>query len=113
MAFDDERPVGAATVAGSIYLLLNSYKIFDGFIYTSVYLILVGAFSLFSLLLMAIGLKDHKKDSDRLYNRNMEESPLSGKKKVDESIFEEEPVVEIFEEKVEEPEAGSDALFEE
>ena len=105
--------LGAATVAGSIYLLLNSYKIFDGFIYTSVYLILVGAFSLFSLLLMAIGLKDHKKDSDRLYNRNMEESPLSGKKKVDESIFEEEPVVEIFEEKVEEPEAGSDALFEE
>ncbi|MBR1622430.1 MAG: DUF308 domain-containing protein, partial [Pseudobutyrivibrio sp.] len=105
--------LGAATVAGSIYLLLVPMKIFDGNLYTSIYLILVGAFSLFSLLLMVIGLRDHKKDANRIYNRNMEESPLSSKKKADESIFEEEPVVEIKEEKKEEPEAGSDALFEE
>ena len=61
---------------------------------------------------MAIGLRDHKKDSTRNINRNMEESPLS-KTKQEESIFEEEPVVEIKEESKSEPEAGSDALFEE
>jgi hypothetical protein len=43
----------------------------------------------------------------------MEDSPISGKNKVDESIFEEEPVVEFTEETKSQPEAGSDALFEE
>lgn len=105
--------LGAATIAASIYILLTPIKIFDGNVYASTYLIVVGACSLFSLLLMVIGLKDHKKDSNRNFNRNMEDSPISGKSKVDESIFEEEPVVEVTQETKLQPEAGSDALFEE
>ena len=62
---------------------------------------------------MVIGLKDHKKDSDRIFKRNMEESPLGSKQKVDESIFEDEPVFNDVEEKVTEPKEGSDDLFEE
>ena len=103
---------GAATISASIWLLLKPVKIFEGELLPSVYLILVGAFSLFSLLLMVIGIKDHKKDSNRNYNRNVEDSPLSGKK-ADDSIFEEEPFVEPTVETKSEPEAGSDALFEE
>ncbi len=102
---------GVATVAASIYLLLNPVQFFTGAMIPMVYLIAVGALSLVSLLLMVIGIKDHKKDANRNYNRNMEESPLS--KKADESIFEDEPVVEFKEDSKPELEPGSDALFEE
>ena len=91
---------------------MNNTQFFTGILVSSVYLIAVGGISLFSLLLMAIGLKDHKKDATRNINRNIEESPLS-KAKQEESIFEDEPVVEVKEESKPEPEAGSDALFEE
>ena len=104
--------LGIATIGGSIYILLTPIKIFDGNIYTSIYLILVGAFSLFALLLNVIGLRDHKKDANRIYKRNMEDSPFNSKK-AEESIFEDEPVVDIKEETKLEPEEGSDALFEE
>ncbi len=105
---------GALTIAASIYILMNPLKVFDGNIYSCAYLIGVGALSLFSLLLMVIGLKDHKKDANRNYSRNVEDSPLGSKKNAQESIFEEEePVVEVQAEAKEEPEAGSDALFEE
>lgn len=104
--------LGIATIGCSIYLLMNNTQFFTGILVSSVYLIAVGGISLFSLLLMAIGLKDHKKDATRNINRNIEESPLS-KAKQEESIFEDEPVVEVKEESKPEPEAGSDALFEE
>lgn len=105
--------LGFATIAASIYILLTPLKIFNGELLPSVYLIVVGGFSLFSLLLMVIGLNDYKKDSDRIFKRNMEESPLGSKQKVDESIFEDEPVFNDVEEKVTEPKEGSDDLFEE
>lgn len=100
---------GVATVAASIYMLLNPFKFFEGDMIPTVYLIAVGGVSLFALILMAVGLRDHKKDSNRVYNRNTDDSAVA----VDESIFEEEPVFDIPEETVEAPEAGSDALFEE
>ncbi len=103
--------LGALTIAASVYMLVNSFTFFKGELVPTVYLIAVGGVSLFCLLLMLIGLKDHKKDSNRIYNRNMDESPLGAK--ADESIFEDEPVVEFKEDKKAEPEAGSDALFEE
>ncbi|SFH61571.1 Uncharacterized membrane protein HdeD, DUF308 family [Pseudobutyrivibrio sp. OR37] len=105
--------LGIATIAGSIYILLTPIKIFAGSMISYIYLIVVGAFSLFSLLLMVIGLNDHKKDSDRLFKRNMEESPLMSGKKADDSIFEEEPFFETHEEKDDKPAEGSDDLFEE
>ncbi|QFJ55570.1 DUF308 domain-containing protein [Pseudobutyrivibrio xylanivorans] len=89
---------GLATVGVSIAILvLTPWKFFDGTIYSCVYMIVVGGLSLFSLLLMGIGLHDHKKDSDRNYSRNMEDSPLSAKKASDESIFEDEPFVDNVE----------------
>ena len=104
--------LGIATIAASVYILLTPMQIFAGDLYASIYLIVVGAFALFSLLLMVIGLRDHKKDSNRNYKRNIEDSPI-GKNKMDDSIFEDEPVVEVKEEVKNTPEAGSDALFEE
>ena len=104
--------LGLATIGVSIYLLMYNTQFFTGDLISSVYLIAVGGLSLFSLLLMVIGLSDHKKDSSLKYKRNMEESPLGGSSKVEESIFEDEPIIENKDIKSE-PEAGSDDLFEE
>ena len=105
--------LGIATITGSIYILLTPTKIFAGDMISFIYLIVVGAFSLFSLLLMVIGLNDHKKDSNRIYKRNMEESPLFNGKNANDSIFEDEPSVDFYEEEVKAPAEGSDDLFEE
>ena len=106
--------LGFCTIAASVYMLMTPFEFFSGDFIPSLFLVVVGGVSLFSLLLMVIGLSDHKKDSKKNYNRNMEESPLFGKKKVEEDIFEEEPSFDTFSEPVEEqPAAGSDALFEE
>ena len=105
--------LGIATIAASIYILLTPLKIFDGAILSSIYLIVVGGFSLFSLLLMVIGLNDHKKDSDRIFKRNMEESPIASKQRADESIFEDEPSFDAKEDIGTQPKEGSDDLFEE
>ncbi len=78
---------GAATIAASIYFLVNQLTFFDGNIIGAAYLCAVGAISLVSLLMMALGLRDHKKDSNRLFQRNMEEAPSS---KSGDSIFEED-----------------------
>ncbi|MCR4693854.1 MAG: DUF308 domain-containing protein [Pseudobutyrivibrio sp.] len=103
--------LGIATIAASIYTYFYNYKFFDGNLYACIFMIAVGGLSLFSLLLMLIGLHDHKKDSERIYSRNVEDNPT---RKQDDSIFEEE--VEIPS-PVEEPapavEEGADALFEE
>ena len=79
---------GVAAIAASIYFILVPQKFFERNVITCSYLIAVGALSLFSLLLMAIGLHDHKRDSNRDYTRNIEDSPVSSA--VDDSIFEEE-----------------------
>ncbi len=102
---------GLAAIGASVYVLLEQYKFFDGNFLSCLYLIVMGAVSLFSLLLMAIGLKDHKNDSERLLKRNLEEAP--DKNAVDESIFEDEPVSEVEEAFVEEPQPGDDSLFDE
>jgi hypothetical protein len=94
-------------------MLLTPFTFFTGDFIPSLFLVVVGGVSLFSLLLMVIGLGDHKKDSKKNYNRNMEDSNIFSKNKVDDSIFEEEPAVDFFEDVKEEPAAGSDALFEE
>ncbi|GEM_PF-3547485 len=104
---------GLAAIGASIYFLLQPYKFFEGDLLGCIYLIAMGAVSLFSLLLMVIGLNDHKKDSDRRYRRNVEDSPISGNDNVDDYIFEDEPVVLSKETVKEEPQPGDDALFEE
>jgi len=104
--------LGLATIGCSIYFLLDNAKFFTGIFVNTIYMIVVGTLSLFSLLLMVIGLRDHKRDSDRIYKRNIDEGPYG--KKVDESIFEDEPIVEFSEEKPnDEPQEGSDVLFDE
>ncbi len=103
---------GAVTIASSIYLLINPIKVFEGNLYTIVYLIVVGALSLLSLLFMGIGLRSHRKNSTINYNRNLEDEPIASDK-ANEAFFEEEPAVEIKEEVKQEPETGSDAMFEE
>ena len=105
--------LGFCTIAASVYMLLTPFTFFTGDFIPSLFLVVVGGVSLFSLLLMVIGLGDHKKDSKKNYNRNMEDSNIFSKNKVDDSIFEEEPAVDFFEDVKEEPAAGSDALFEE
>ncbi len=104
--------LGLATIGASIYLMMINTKFFSGEMIGSVYLIAVGVISLLSLLMMVIGLRGHKKDSTKAFNRNMEESPLTNKKD-NESIFEEEPVVNIPEEKPAEPKSQDDTMFEE
>lgn len=100
---------GAAAIGFSIFFILYPIQFFEGNIYGCVYLIAIGGLSLFSLLLMAIGLKDHKNDSERIYNRNMDDAPLTAKKASDDSIFEDEPEPEFEEETYN---VGSESLFE-
>lgn len=104
---------GAATIAASAYLLLNNAKFFNGVFINTVYLIAVGGVSLFSLLIMAIGLSDHKKDKTPKVKKN--DKATANTDTLDDSIFEDEPVVEYIDipEDDIEPQAGSDALFEE
>ncbi len=85
--------LGVLTIAASIFALMQKITFFDGGIEACVFFIVIGAVSLFSLLLMTLGLRDHKKDSDRIYNRNMEDAPSSNSK-IDDSIFAEETVSE-------------------
>lgn len=85
--------LGVLTIAASIFALMQKTTFFDGGIETCIFFIVIGAVSLFSLLLMTLGLRDHKKDSDRIYNRNMEDAPSSNSK-IDDSIFAEETVSE-------------------
>ncbi len=101
---------GLLTIAASVYFLLVPDKVFEGGLLSCIYLIAVGGLSLFSLLLMVIGLRDHKNDSSRIYKRNMEEAPVSSKKTEEESIFEEEPVVETIDATADDD--NSDTLFE-
>ena len=103
--------LGAATIASSVYLLMENAKFFTGEFITAVYLVAVGGVSLFSLILMALGLNGHKKDSNKIYKRNVEDSPLGSQ--VDDSIFEEENDGPYVEKVTIEPDEGSDALFEE
>ena len=100
---------GLATVGLSIYFLIAPQKFFERNVITCSYLIAIGALSLFSLLLMAIGLHDHKKDSNRNYTRNIEDAPGS-KSSLDDSIFEEEPQ-DYFDDIY--ADTNSDSLFEE
>ena len=58
---------------------------------------------------MAIGLKDHKNDARKIYDRNMEEAPATAKKATDDSIFEDEPEVNIPENNI--SEVSSESLF--
>ncbi len=104
---------GGATIAASIYLLLNNATFFNGVFINTVYLIVAGGLSLFSLLLMAIGLGDHKRDTKRNIKRNLEDAPVETKETLDDSIFEDEPVVEIVDIEDDEPTPGADSLFEE
>ena len=78
---------GIVSIAASIYFLLVPKKFFERNVITCSYLIAIGALSLLSLLLMAIGLHDHKKDSNRNYTRILEDAPGSS---LDDSIFEED-----------------------
>ncbi|MDC7278309.1 MULTISPECIES: DUF308 domain-containing protein [Pseudobutyrivibrio] len=78
---------GIISIAASIYFLLVPQKFFERNVITCSYLIAIGALSLLSLLLMAIGLHDHKKDSNRNYTRILEDAPGSS---LDDSIFEED-----------------------
>jgi len=103
--------LGAATIASSVYLLMENAKFFTGEFISAVYLVTVGGVSLFSLILMALGLNGHKKDSNKIYKRNVEDSPLGSQ--VDDSIFEEENDGPYVEKVTIEPDEGSDALFEE
>ena len=100
---------GIASIAASIYFLFVPQKFFERNVITCSYLIAVGALSLFSLLLMAIGLHDHKKDANRNYNRNLEDAP--SKSSLDDSIFEEEPQEDYFDDIY--TDTNSDSLFEE
>ena len=104
---------GLATIGVSIFYLVSPLKFFEGDIIACVYLIVIGAVSLFSLLLMCIGLKDHKNDSDRIYKRNLEEAPGNAKSAVDDSIFEEEPAFTASTNENTEEKATSESLFEE
>lgn len=101
---------GILAIGFSIFFIITPIQFFSGDLYACIYLIAIGALSLFSLILMAIGLNDHKKDARRIYNRNMEDAPSTAKTAVDDSIFEDEPEVDIPEDNT--PQAGSDALFE-
>lgn len=78
---------GIVSIAASINFLLVPQKFFERNVITCSYLIAIGALSLLSLLLMAIGLHDHKKDSNRNYTRILEDAPGSS---LDDSIFEED-----------------------
>lgn len=97
---------GIATVGASIYFLITPHKFFERNILTCSFMIAVGGLSLFSLLLMAIGLRDHRKDSNRNYNRNVADAPSS----LDDSIFEEEPESEMYNSDY--ADTSSDSLFE-
>ncbi|SHJ31289.1 DUF308 domain-containing protein [Pseudobutyrivibrio xylanivorans] len=97
---------GLVTIGASIYFLMIPQKFFERNVITCSYLIAVGALSLFSLLLMAIGLHDHKKDSNRNYSRIMEDADSS----LDDSIFEEEVQDNYFDDVYDGK--GSDSLFE-
>ena len=100
---------GAITIGFSIFFIIKPLKFFEGNLYACIYLIAIGALSLFSLLLMAIGLKDHKNDAERIFNRNMEDAPTTAKTAVDDSIFEDEPEAHFEEETTD---VGSESLFE-
>ena len=97
---------GIATVGASIYFLMIPHKFFERNVLTCSYMIAIGGLSLFSLLLMAIGLRDHKKDSNRNYNRNVADAPSS----LDDSIFEDEPESEMYSSDY--ADTSSDSLFE-
>lgn len=97
---------GIATVGASIYFLITPHKFFERNILTCSFMIAVGGLSLFSLLLMAIGLRDHRKDSNRNYNRNVADAPSS----LDDSIFEDEPESEMYSSDY--ADTSSDSLFE-
>ncbi len=97
---------GIVTIGSSIYFLMVPQKFFERNVITCSYLIAIGALSLFSLLLMAIGLHDHKKDSNRNYSRIMEDANSS----LDDSIFEEEIQDNYFDDVYDGK--GSDSLFE-
>lgn len=86
---------GVAAIGFSILFIIKPIKFFSGDLYACIYLISIGGLSLFSLILMAIGLKDHKNDVQKIYNRNMEEAPVTAKTAADDSIFEDEPEVDI------------------
>ena len=95
---------GFATIGVSIYFFLTPFKFFEGSMISCIYLIAVGTLSLLSLLLMAIGLRDHRNDSNRLYNRNIDDSPNS-----QEDFFEDEPQGNYHDSSAD---VGSDSLFE-
>ncbi len=101
---------GLAAIGFSIFFIITPIQFFSGDIYACTYLIAIGVLSLFSLILMAIGLKDHKNDSRKIYNRNMEEAPVTAKKAEDDSIFEDEPEVNIPANNI--SEVSSESLFE-
>ncbi len=101
---------GIAAIGTSIFFVMTPVKFFQSELIPCVYLISVGSVSLLSLIFMVIGLHNHKKDSELLYNRNMEDAPGKSKSAVDDSIFEEEAAATFTEEK---KEAVPDSLFEE
>lgn len=102
-----------ATIGVSIYFLISSQKFFSGDLLSCVYLISVGALSIICLLMMVFGLKDHKKISEKIYKRNLEEAPATAHKSDDDSIFEEEPVTETTSEPEPETPVTDDTVFEE
>ncbi len=101
---------GIATIAASIFFILSPVRFFESSIYTCAYLIAVGGISLLSLIFMAVGLHGHKKDTELLYNRNMEDAPATAKATSDDSIFEDEPTVDFTEDTVSND--GVESLFE-
>lgn len=102
--------LGVATIGASVYFILTPHRFFERNIVTCSYLIAVGAASLLSLIMMAVGLHGHKKDANILYNRNMEDAPGASKSAVDDSIFEDEPTVNFAEDSV--ASQGAESLFE-
>ncbi len=100
---------GLVAIGFSIFFIITPLKFFQGNLYGCIYLIAIGALSLFSLILMAIGIKDHKNDAERIYNRNLEDAPTTAKTASDDSIFEDEPEASFGNDS---SSVGSDSLFE-
>ncbi|MCR5415531.1 MAG: DUF308 domain-containing protein [Pseudobutyrivibrio sp.] len=103
---------GIATIGTSIYGYLMNIHFFYGEMIPTVYLISVGGVSILSLIVMAFGLRNHKKSIERAYGNVSGNDNLSAGG-VDDSIFEEEPVFTSTPEQTPVTPATPDSLFEE
>ena len=101
---------GAATIGASVYSLIKPFKFFEGEFLSSVFLVAVGGLSLLSLIIMAIGLNIHKKDTEFGVNGKFE-NDYGNSKHSDESIFEDEPSADSYSANYS-SDLGADSLFE-